>query len=98
MAITRTIKLLRKIILDKNCERMNKSTVVGFLGELIVREELERANIKVEHCGNQTGYDLVIGQDKGIKIDVKTSRLKDEYKRPFGVADVSRPHVRPQDT
>jgi len=79
IAVTKTIELLRKIIIDKNCERMNKSIVIGYLGELIVREQLEKTNIEVEHCGNQTGYDLVVGHDKTIKVDVKTSRLKDEY-------------------
>jgi UDP-N-acetylglucosamine transferase subunit ALG13 len=79
MTITKTIDLLRKVILDGNCERMNKSTVIGFLGELIVKEQLEKAGIIVEHCGNQTGYDLSIGEGNGIKIDVKTSRLKDEF-------------------
>ena len=79
MTVTKTIELLRKIILDKNCERMNKSTVVGFLGELIVREQLEKSDIDVEHCGNQTGYDLAIGQNRKIRIDAKSSRLKDEY-------------------
>ena len=78
MTISHTIEMLRKIVSDKNCERMNKSTVIGFLGELIVKEQLEKADIAVEHCGNQTGYDLTI-QSGSIKIDVKTSRSKDEY-------------------
>lgn len=69
MTVTKTIELLRKIILDKNCELMNKSTVVGFLGELIVREQLEKSDIDVEHCGNQTGEDLAIGQNRKIKME-----------------------------
>jgi len=77
--INETIDLLRKVILDKNCDRMNKSTVKGFLGELIVRRQLEEAGFDVKHHGNQTGYDLSIGQDGRFKIDVKASLLKDEY-------------------
>jgi hypothetical protein len=81
MAIERTINNLREIILDANCERMNLSTVKGFLGELIVKEQLEKSGFSVLHHGNQTGYDLSIGQgDNIIKIDVKASLLKDEYK------------------
>src|SRR3990172_5207946 len=79
MSITNTIHLLQQVILDENCGRMNKSTVKGFLGELIVKEKLEEAGFEVEHQGNQSGYDLLVWfQDKEIKGDVKTSTLKDD--------------------
>ena len=74
-----TINLLKRVIRDKNCQRMNLSNVKGYLGELIVKEQLERDGFTVEHHGNQTGYDLSIDTDRRIKIDVKASCLKDEY-------------------
>ncbi len=80
MTITSTIELLRKIVLDKNCDHMNKSTVVGYLGELIVKNQLELCGFNVDHKGNQTGYDLLI-KNGDVKIDVKTSRLKIEFSR-----------------
>lgn len=76
--VSDTVLRLQGIISDENCRRMNMSTVKGFLGELIVREQLERANFNVEHHGNQTGYDLSVGPDAKFKIDVKTSTLKNE--------------------
>lgn len=51
---------------------MNKSTVVGFLGELIVRQRLEMEGLSVLHKGGQCGYDLLV--PSGATIDVKTSR------------------------
>jgi hypothetical protein len=79
MSIANTISLLRKVIKDPNCERMNMSTIKGFLGELIVKERLEDSGFEVCHRGNQSGYDLSfwVG-DRELKIDVKTSTLKDE--------------------
>ena len=79
MKIEETIHSFQKIIVDEHCVRMNKSFFIGFLGELIVKERLQKLGIEVEHQGNQTGYDLTIIADSRIKIDVKTSRLKDEY-------------------
>lgn len=79
MTIDNTINRLKQIITDKNCERMNKSTLKGFWGELIVRRQLESEGFVVEHYGNQAGYDLFI-KDQNLKIDVKTSVLKDEFK------------------
>lgn len=63
MSITNTISLLRKIIFDTNCDRMNKSTIKGFLGELIVKERLEEVGFEVKHQGNQSGYDLSFWMD-----------------------------------
>ena len=60
---------------------MNKSSVKGFLGELVVRQKLEEAGFDyIESLGNQTGYDLSMGQDRRVRIDVKASLLKDEFK------------------
>ena len=79
MSTANTISLLRKVIKDPNCERMNMSTIKGFLGELIVKERLEDAGFEVYHRGNQSGYDLSFWvDDQEFKIDVKTSTLKDE--------------------
>lgn len=71
-SLERTIKRLRSVILDSNCTRMNKSTVVGFLGELIVLQRLEMEGLSVLHKGGQCGYDLLVHGD--VTIDVKTSR------------------------
>jgi len=74
-ALRNTIKLLENVINDPNCGRMNLSTVKGFLGELLVKEKLGKEGKKVEHKGNQSGYDL---EFDNIKIDVKFSALKRE--------------------
>lgn len=82
MKTANTISLLRKVIKDPNCGRMNMSNIKGFLGELIVKERLENAGYEVYHQGNQSGYDLsfwIEDGDKEIKIDVKTSTLKDGF-------------------
>ena len=79
MSTANTISLLRRVIRDPNCERMNMSTIKGFVGELIVRERLEDAGFEVDHRGNQSGYDLSFWvDDQEFRIDVKTSTLKDE--------------------
>ncbi len=80
MGATNTISLLRRIINDPNCKRMNLSTVKGYLGELIVKESLEVAGFKVDHQGNQSGYDLTVWDqdEEEYTIDVKTSLLKDD--------------------
>jgi len=75
-----TIELLKKVILDPNCSRMNQSTVKGYLGELLVKAKLEREGALVEHLGNQRGYDLQFNHGgRPFKIDVKFSALKCEY-------------------
>lgn len=73
------IALLKKILKKDAFKRMNKGTVVGFLGELIVKQKLEDEGYEIKHSGNCASIDLLykIG-DKEIKIDVKTSRPKDE--------------------
>jgi hypothetical protein len=82
MTLTKTIGLLREVILDENCKRMNLSTVKGYLGELLMLQQLTNAGFEAaEHQGNQTGYDLSVGKDKKFKIDVKTSTLKFELSR-----------------
>jgi len=81
-AILKTIKLLRRVLKDENCRRMNRSTVIGFLGELLIKEKLEYEGCgNLEFLGNQSGYDLRNGN---IKIDVKCSTLKNEIKKGFG--------------
>lgn len=77
-AIDKTIATLKSVISDNNCARMNKSTIKGYLGELIVKRHLEGEGFVVQHFGNQTGYDLFI-EDRSLKIDVKMSVLKDEF-------------------
>jgi hypothetical protein len=69
------MKLLKEVILDENCERMSKSIVTGYLGELITLNKLEEEEFKPEHFGKQFGFDIRIGN---FKIDVKTSTLKDD--------------------
>lgn len=77
-----TIELLKEVIRDENCSRMNKSGVKGYLGELIVLQKLQYEGLKPEHFGNQSGIDIIVNN---VKIDVKTSTLKDdENKNPIG--------------
>lgn len=70
-----TIQLLKKIILDENCNRMNKSVVLGYLGELIVLQKFNDEGYSPVHKGKLSGYDILV-RDK--KIEVKTSRLKED--------------------
>ena len=77
--ISTTITRLTDIITDPNCTRMNLSTVKGYLGELLIKKKLEDEGLEVVHHGNQSGYDLSI-VNTDIKIDVKTSLPKDEFK------------------
>lgn len=61
---------------------MNRSSVKGYLGELLIKEKLEKEDLEVIHHGNQSGYDLSFRRgDCDFRIDVKTSLLKDEYNR-----------------
>jgi hypothetical protein len=77
-----TIELIKKLILDLNCSRMNLSNVKGFLGELLVKKKLESEGVPVTHRGNQSGHDLeVVYEGEVFKIDVKYSNLKSEYHR-----------------
>jgi hypothetical protein len=69
ISLHRSVTRLKAVILDPHCKRMNKSSVVGFLGEVVVRQKLEMEGLQVEHHGNQTGYDLEV--HGGPKIDVK---------------------------
>jgi len=79
--INRTINLLKEIIKDENCRHMNLSTIKGYLGELIVKAKLESEGCMVKQKGNQCGYDLDF---ENIKIDVKTSSLKEETPGKLG--------------
>jgi hypothetical protein len=79
MTLDETVCNLKKVILDENCQRMNQSTVKGFLREILVKQALENSKFDVIHYGNQTGYDLSIRNNQ-FRIDVKMSRLKDEFR------------------
>lgn len=76
-----TINLLKLLLRNENCKHMNLSTIKGYLGELIVREKLESEGCVVRQKGNQCGYDL---EFENIKIDVKTSTLKEEMPGKLG--------------
>jgi hypothetical protein len=73
--IKKTIALLKGIINDPVCEKMNRSNIKGYLGELLVRSKLEQEKCEVLPKGNQSGYDLEFDD---IRIDVKTSTYKEE--------------------
>jgi hypothetical protein len=64
---------------------MNKSAVVGFLGEVLVKNRLESEGVgHVKHKGNQHGIDLQFDLGgRHVGIDVKTSLQKDERKWGF---------------
>lgn len=63
---------------------MNLSTVKGYLGELLVKQLLEDEGVYVEHLGNQNGYDLRFFENgKDVRVDVKMSLPKDEFKWGF---------------
>lgn len=84
MTTPTAISLLRQIVLSTDCAKMNRSTVKGFLGELLVKERLEREGISVEHLGNQNGFDLrFFVNGRTICADVKMSMPKDEFKWGF---------------
>lgn len=69
------IDKLIAILQDTESGRMNKSNVIGFLGELYVKQNLEDHGFIVNHMGNQSNVDLFIGSS--IAIDVKTATLKE---------------------
>lgn len=78
-----TIDRLRNIILDKNCKNMNKSNIIGYLGELLVAQKILDEGYFIIQKGNQSGYDILVEKArnrKEIKIDVKCSTLKKEIK------------------
>lgn len=75
---SKTINGLKALLNDENCNNMNRSTIKGYIGELIVRDKLEKEKVgTILHIGNQSGYDLAIDK-KNIKIDVKLSLYKKE--------------------
>jgi hypothetical protein len=75
------IKKIISVLKDEESVRMNKSTLIGFLGELYVKNILIDEGFYVEHKGNQSNVDLIIESEK-IKIEVKTSTIKD-FDKPF---------------
>lgn len=80
MASKDAIALLREVIKSPDCDKMNRSTVKGFLGELLVKQRLEDEGQTVQHHGNQTGYDLRVSiEGREVLIDVKMSLPKEEY-------------------
>ena len=78
------------VIRAKHCERLSKSSVVGFLGELLVKKTLHDEGMGKEnivHRGNQSGIDLECkfsGNGPSIGIDVKTSTQKHEFLKTDG--------------
>lgn len=79
--VNETIRLIKRLIFDPNCARMNLSNVKGYLGELLVKAKLESEGAEVTHLGNQSGHDLELTyKGKLIKIDVKFSALKREFR------------------
>ena len=81
MSMDETIELLKKVIRDPNCKEMNKSTVKGYLAELIVMNKLQSEQADVTHIGNQGGFDILYKKNgKELKINVKCSEFKDEFR------------------
>lgn len=81
MAEESTINLLRKLIRSPDCEKMNRSSAKGFLGELLVKKRLVSEGIPTEHLGNQNGFDLrFVANGIIVCADVKMSMPKDEFK------------------
>lgn len=78
--LEKTIRYLKSIINDPNCQYMNLSNVKGYLGELLVLKKLGEEGKKIGQKGNQSGYDLELIREN-IKIDVKFSSYKDEIKQ-----------------
>jgi len=74
-----TINLLKRVISDENCKKMNLSNVKGYLGELLVVKKLAENTHNIVQKGNQSGYDIEL-PDENIKIDVKYSTIKAEIK------------------
>lgn len=72
-----TINRLKEILKDPNCERMSKSNIVGYLGELYIFDLLNSGDGDITQKGKQASCDLVYNE---ISIDVKTSTLKSEFK------------------
>lgn len=78
--IGQSIDLIKAVITDENCQRMNKSNLKGYLGELFVLRKLEDEGCEVIHKGNQSGYDLLV--DSNFTIDVKSSTIKGTKSHP----------------
>lgn len=79
-SIDDAIDLLRRVIRSEQCARLSKSTIVGFLGEVLVKKMLRAEGKDVDHKGNQSGIDLEYKSNgQSIKIDVKTSTRKQEF-------------------
>jgi hypothetical protein len=81
-SIEETISRLKSVITDPNCSQMNRSTVKGYLGELLVKAKLEEEGLAVTHLGNQSGFDLECrGLKRPLKIDVKYSEPKHDFEK-----------------
>ena len=77
--LDKTIKQLKQVITDENCEKMNLSNIKGYLGELLVIKKLAENTANIIQKGNQSGYDIEL-PDQNIQIDVKYSTIKSEVK------------------
>lgn len=79
-SIDEIIDLLRRVIRSEQCARLSKSTIIGFLGEVLVKKRLRAEGKDVDHKGNQSGIDLEYKSNgQSIRIDVKTSTRKQEF-------------------
>lgn len=69
-----------RLLANRYCVKMNRSTIKWYIGELLVKQKLENERIGVtEHYGNQSGYDMEI-PGMNVKVDVKLSLYKSEIK------------------
>jgi len=77
------IKAFNKYFRDINPRIPNK--IVGEMGEYYVLRELHRKGCRdIAHKGGHSGFDILL-TNKGIKIEVKTSLLKNEGLFPEGI-------------
>ena len=79
-----------KIIIEfkKNFDKIDPKVpkkLLSLLGEYYVLRELKKRNIKVEHKGGQSGYDIYLPV-LNKKIEVRTSLLKNEGLYPEHIA------------
>jgi hypothetical protein len=71
-----TIENIKSIVNDLNSNKLNKGSLKGFLGELIVKDKLEKDGYSVDHAGNQFVHDQEFDyQGSKLKIDVKSCFL-----------------------
>lgn len=78
-------KKILSILNDPEFSQMNKSNLLGFLGEIYVKEKLIGEGFEVQHKGNQSPVDLIINNaGEVVNIDVKLSSRKYHNRRKRG--------------